>query len=204
MTDVDPRLELLAEGLKSYPAAREAMRAFEELVEELARQVMVRHLDDLRDAAGQPGLTDQDIKAEKDLVPAPALGVGAAYGAPETWGIRWGIKWIPPQPPRSAQLGAFIGVRVSAAYKQDNVLRNLLSVAAGEIGQGVKIEKAPGWPYEVHVSAPMASMSSDIPLEKVEETIEGSIDMAVSAFLNMAKRAGGIPALLAAPAKSET
>jgi hypothetical protein len=48
MTDVDPRFELFAEGLKSYPAAKEAIKAFEELVGELARQVMVVHLDDLR------------------------------------------------------------------------------------------------------------------------------------------------------------
>ncbi|NHM26189.1 hypothetical protein G7K71_04065 [Desulfofundulus sp. TPOSR] len=195
MTKVDPKIELFAEGLKSYPAAREAIRAFEELVGELALQVMVRHLDDLKRATGQPGITEHDIKVERDLVPPPAVGVGAVCGAPETWGIRWGIKWVPPQPSRSARLEAFMGVRVRAAYIQDYILRNLQSVISDEKDQGVSIEKVSGWGHEVHVSTPM---TPDLSLEEAEKLI----DKVVSFFLNMANRAGGISALLAAPTTS--
>jgi len=189
MTDVDPWFHLFAEGLKSYPAAKEAIKTFEELVGKLARQVMVVHLDDLRRATGQPGITEHDIKKEI-LLPSPGVGVGAWCVAPETGGIKWGIKWIPPQPPRSARLEAFMGVCAGAAYKQDKIFRKLMSVTADEEDPGVSIEKVSGWGNEVHVSAPM---SPDTPLEEAEKLM----DKVVACFLNMVNRAGGISALLA-------
>lgn len=198
MTNVDPRIELFAEGLKSYPAAKEAIKKFEDLVVELARQVMVRHLDDLRRATGQPGITEHDIIVQRDAVPPPSVGVGAQYNAPETWGIRWGIKWVPPQPSKSARLEAFVSVRVGTAKSQDNIFKNL-SLTGDNKDQGVYIEKVDGrmygWGCEVQVCTPMRP---DVSLEEADKLI----DKVVSSFLNMTNCAGGISALLANPATS--
>jgi len=183
--------------LKSYPAAKEAIKMFEEQVGELARQVMMRHLDDLKQAIGKRDITEQDIRiVERDAVPPPSIGVGAYCDAPETWGIRWGIKWVPPQSSRSARLEAFMGVRVGAAYKQDNILRNLQHVITDEKNPEVSIEKVSGWGYDVHISTPM---TPDVSLEEADKLI----DKVVSLFLNLANRAGGISALLATPATSK-
>jgi len=189
MPDVDPRLELFAEGLKSYPAAREAVKAFEELVGGLARQVMLGHLEELREASGQPNLSEDELKVVENLVPPPAVGVGGWCRAPETWGIIWGIKWTPPQSSGPTQLRAFAGVRVSAAYKRESVVSNLLSAAQDAGSQAVEIEKASGWGHDVYVSVPMD------PNISIDET-ERLLDQVVATFLGMVKRAGGISALL--------
>lgn len=199
MTEVDQKLELFAEGLKSYPAAREAIRAFEELVSELARQVMIRHLDELGRVTGQSSITEHDIIVQKDAVPPPSVGVGAQYNAPDTWGIRWGIKWVPPQPSNSAQLEAFVSVRVGSLKVQDNIFKNLSLTGVNE-DKGVHIEKVDGrmcgWGCEVQVCIPI---TPNVSLEEAEELI----DRVVSSFLDMASRAGGISALLNNPATSD-
>jgi len=186
MPQSDPKAELFTEGLKSYPDAKEAIRAFENLMGEIAKRVMVEHLAELRQATEQPAAL-QEPNIIRLLDPTPSrVSVGAWVNAPETWGIYWGVKWSSPSALEPAVPHVCMAVRVSAGYKKDKLFRALRS---GSTNQEVQVESVSGWPYEVH-------MSKRLPEEVTPDQLEEALDVVVSAFLELVNKAGGMKAAI--------
>ncbi len=129
MNQADAKAQLLVEGLKSYLDVKQAIKAFETLIGEIAKSVMAGHLEDLREVTGQPELDETKMFIIRDLDPAPSrVGAGAYCGAPDTWGIRWGVKWNGWGTPGQDGAMVCVSVGAGAVYKQDKLFRTLSKV----------------------------------------------------------------------------
>lgn len=186
MSNVDPKVELFMEGLASYQDVKEALKAFEGLAAEVARRVMAGYLDEFRSVTGQPKFTEQGIKTGAFDFSSSQVAVGAWADAPDTWGVRWGIKWVPAETFKPGGAEVFMSVRVSAQWKQDRIYK---AMAGGEIDPGINLEKLSGWGYDVQVSSP-------IPPDTQPAQVEELLDKVVSSFLKLASRSGNFKAAI--------
>lgn len=182
MSDAEPGAELLTLG--SYPNVRRAIETFEALVREIANKVMLRHLEEMRLVTGKPGLDEADIKlAELDPVTCP-VGVGLAIDAPPASSIMWGVKWNYPEAQEPFSPCAFIAVREVAQRRQEKLFHALVAVSGT---QAIRVKRLTGRYNEVHLVQPAA-----LPGTAGGEQIEEALDVAVSAFLDLTRQAGGL------------
>jgi len=187
MSGRDARDELWDEGLKSYPDVKRAIEAFENLVGELAQRAMTKHLEECREVMAQPDLDASRIVPTRTLEQSTGKDrLGVIVEVPETWGVYCGLKWNPVG--QHHGVSAYVGIRVSALFKQEAVFKSLISsVPSAE--PGLEVEKVPGWPYEVHVSR-------QLPEEVKPEQIAEAVEMVVTRCLQMLKNAGGLVAAI--------
>jgi hypothetical protein len=176
MNDVDPKTELFREGLKSYLDVKQAVKAFEDLIGEIAKKVVSVHLGEL---TSMSALREQLIYTAV-FDPEPSrVAVGALVVAQDA-GIRCGIRWDPPERHKSGQLMACVSTATRA--RRDNLHRALVKHHQDTT---VRVEIAPPSLWEVHVAVPL---QSDVTPEQLEEGLE----MAFTTFLNLTTKAGGL------------
>jgi hypothetical protein len=186
MNDVDPRTELFREGLKTYLDVKQAVKAFEDLIEEIAKRVVSAHLDELKPiiVLREQGIFNGVFDPEPSRVAVGALVV--AQGA----GIRCGIRWGPSEGGKPGGSMACVSVRPHAPRAratQNNLYRAL--ALHHQDSTGVRVEIAPPGQWEVHVAVPL---QSDITPDQLEE----GLDTAFTTFLNLATKAGGLQAAI--------
>lgn len=182
MNDVDPRTELFREGLKSYLDVKQAVRAFENLIGEIAKKVVSVHLDEVKSIST---VRDQHIYTDV-FDPEPSrVAVGALVVAQEA-GVRCGVRWDSSKHHMSRGLMGCVSVRIATRTRRDNLHRALLR---HQQDTTVRVEIAPPSPWEVHVVVPL---QEDVSLEQLEEGLE----IALTTFLILTTKAGGLQAAI--------
>ncbi len=182
MNQAEPQDELLPVG--NYAKVKRAIETFEAQLREIAKRVMLRHLEGMRVATGKADLGEPDIKlAALDPVTCP-VGVGLTVDAPPARGIIWGVKWNYPEAQEPFAPCAFIAVRDVARGRQEKLFHVLVAASGAQV---VRIKRLTGRYHEVHVVQPTA-----LPGTASAEQVEEALDAVISAFLDLTRQAGGL------------
>lgn len=180
--------ELLKEGMATYIEVKQAVQLFEELVGESCKKLMMQHKDKASRLFDREQLTDTDIGINAIDGRLSRVNVGASLGHPETWGVRWGIRWLGDNN-QGLKAFACISVRVSATYKREHLHKALVDASNVLSDDSIKIGTTPEWEYEVWVQKPLITPD-------VFDSVEDALDKVLVAFLDLLEKAGGLRAAI--------
>jgi len=190
MNEQNLEVELLSEGLKSYPSAKRALETFENLVGEIAKKIILSNTDRFRAVIGKEDFTEYDLKLSA-LNPTPSkVESGVVLYPPEIWEMRFGIKWskektLGPEVPQ-----AFISIQISNKSQHEALFRNLRNNASETDLEAVKIQKIQDRSYEVHISCPLTDQRT------ATAQFEEKLRKVFTAFMGMTERSGGLQAAI--------
>lgn len=175
--------DLFKEGLSSYIDVKIAVKAFEDLVGESCKRVMINYLENAKRVFNMPDLVESSISLWADDNRLSRVNIYAALSPPDTWGIRWGIKWSDKNP-KQIEAMTCISVRLSADWKKNNLFRTLTNLSGKVSDKSINLDTT-GWEHEVHIQK---TLSPEYTIEVFEE----SLDEVISSFLDMLEEAGGL------------
>jgi hypothetical protein len=187
MSENDPEGALISAGLTEYPAAQAAVTAFETAIQQIAEKAIREQLPQYKPAVGHTDPVDPwigPLTLPTDGFSAH-FGVGVLANAPETWGIRLGLRWSSVSADDSTRAVACLAVRVSAGYKKDKLFRALVGGATAD----VQIENSSSPPHEV-------DFTRALPPDATPEAIRDAFDLLVATFIRAVSKAGGLQRLV--------
>ena len=176
----DHKIELLIEGLRSYPDVKRAIQRFENIVKDIATRVLTNNLTEWKYITEQPSL---DIHYVDPWIINYEDRVGIGFNAPETSGIDLGIRWIFDDRFNSELPHVFVAVHLSANYKISELNKALSGNSI--IQRQAFILKIESISYQLHL---LKSLPDQISVENIEKAME---EIFVG-FINMVKDVGNL------------
>ncbi len=186
-------MELFKEGLSSYIDVKNAVKAFEDLVGESCKRIMIKYLEKAKMVFNMPDLVETSISLWADDNRLSRVNVYAFLSPPETWGVRWGIKWSDKNP-KQIEAMTCISVRLSAYGKKNNLFRTLTNLNCKVSDKSINLDTT-GWEHEVHIQKTLSP-------EDTIETFEESLDEIIRFFLDMLEEAGGLQTAISGKQKT--